>query len=548
MVLLVVLLGGAFLWSWSLKVKVKSQTEQIRQQLFEKVLYEEKLGELAAIVESSNDAIIGKTLDGVILSWNKGADRIYGYSSEEVVGKSIGMLFTESNKGELDGILEKIGSGGWIRNFETQRRRKDGGVIDVSLTISPIYDPNGRITGASTIARDITVRKRAEKEVLEQRDRAQNYLDIAAVIIVVIDKDFKVTLINRKGCEILGYDEEEILGVDWCENFLPERERDRARRIVDGFFQGEVEVAEYNENSVVNRDGDERLIAWRNTALHDESGAIVGVLSSGEDITDRQRVEEEILKLNEELAKKNEELESILYAASHDLRAPLVNIHGFSEELRNCFEQVKGELGRVELPADTSLRLNKIFREDIPEAVGFIVNSTAKMETLLSGLLKVCRLGQSDIQVEELDMNFLVKSVLQTFDYQMKRSGVDIRLSELPGCVGDMVQLSQVFLNLIDNAIKYLAKDREGIIYIYGRVEPDCVVYCVEDNGVGIAKAYFEKIFEIFHRLSPDVCHGDGLGLTIVRRIVERHGGDVWVESEVGKGSKFYFSLPGGMG
>jgi signal transduction histidine kinase len=261
------------------------------------------------------------------------------------------------------------------------------------------------------------------------------------------------------------------------------------------------------------------------------------------DITARMRVEEERERLLNELAEKTKELEQIVYVTSHDLRSPLVNIQGFTRELDESFKQVRQILDSKAVPSAIEKKLAPILDEDIPHALQYILASSSKMNSLLSGLLRLSRLGRVALNIEQLDMNKLMAEVIASFEFQVKESGVTIRVEELPPCYGDETQIDQVFSNLVDNALKFLDPDRPGIIKISGKEEEGWVTYCVEDDGIGIADKDRERIFEIFCRLDPDASAGEGLGLTIVRKILDRHGGRVWVESELGKGSRLLVSL-----
>ena len=254
----------------------------------------------------------------------------------------------------------------------------------------------------------------------------------------------------------------------------------------------------------------------------------------------------EIEQMLEELRYKNKEMEQIVYVASHDLRSPLLNIQGFSKELQSAVEQIRTILDESDMSVETREKFAEPLEEDIPDALRFILTSSSKMDALLSGLLHVSRLGRARLSIKELDMNKLVSDITETFKYQIKEANVKFPINELPSCRGDEVKINQVFSNLLDNALKYRDRKRDCIITLSGKREDGHVVYCLEDNGLGIAEKHMEKIFEIFHRLHPadsDVV-GEGLGLSIVRRIIDRHGGKIWVESEPGKGSKFYVSLP----
>jgi signal transduction histidine kinase len=246
-----------------------------------------------------------------------------------------------------------------------------------------------------------------------------------------------------------------------------------------------------------------------------------------------------------ELSFRNAELQSIVYTVSHDLKSPLVNIKGFSEELEVQVCKLIKHLSLVELPPPMRQEVLPLLEEEIPKSLHFIQASTLKMKGLLDGFLRVSKIRSSPIQKDTLDMNALVKSVLATMQYQIETGGVTVTVDELPPCVGDSGQINQVISNLVDNALKYRDQNRPGAIHISGRRERDCVTYWVKDNGIGIDPRHQDRVFEMFHRLDPNCpVSGDGLGLTIVSRILDRHQGRIRLESEPGKGSTFYISLP----
>ena len=241
---------------------------------------------------------------------------------------------------------------------------------------------------------------------------------------------------------------------------------------------------------------------------------------------------------------KTEELEQIVYVTSHDLRSPLVNIQGFTSETRRSLDEIRSVLEREDLPPAARDALTAIIQREMPEALGHIVASANRMDSLLSGLLRLSRVDGAPLEVEELDMAWLVSGVVPAFALRIREAGALVEVGELPPCRGDRSQVDQVFTNLIGNALQYLDPARNGIIKVSGTRNDGQVTYSVTDNGVGIAPEYHEKVFDLFHRLDPGAGSGEGLGLAIVRRIVKRHGGEVWVESEPGKGSTFFVSLP----
>lgn len=261
-------------------------------------------------------------------------------------------------------------------------------------------------------------------------------------------------------------------------------------------------------------------------------------------ITERKRAESQLAELAQSLAEKNRELETIVYVASHDLRSPLVNIQGFSQELADACAQIQKKLGSPESRTSNQAEIAPLLSEDIPEAIGYILAGVAKIDALLNGFLRFSRLGRAALQPRQLDVSGMLADIARTFEFELKQSGASLKLLPAPSCYGDPTQINQVFSNLIANAIKYAAPDRPAEIEISGRREDGFSVYAICDNGVGIAAEHQDKIFEIFHRLDPSAGEGEGLGLAIAHKILERHGGSIAVESVAGEGSTFYVKIP----
>jgi PAS domain S-box-containing protein len=304
------------------------------------------------------------------------------------------------------------------------------------------------------------------------------------------------------------------------------------------------ESSHVDDMMVERPDGTSSRLEVFGSPVADEQGRIWASLVSFMDITERKRAEEALARLNSQLHAKNKELEQVVYVASHDLRSPLVNIDGYGRELsyavealNRTFETAPASVEALKAAAQAPLR-------DMADALRYIRGSASQMDALLTGLLKLSRFGRTSLTILPLDMDELVARVLSASEFQLRKSGVDLAVAPLPPCLGDAVQVSQIFTNLLSNALKFLDPARPGVIRISGQVKDQSVVYCVEDNGIGIAPAHRENIFEIFHRLEPSKSQGEGLGLSIVRQAVGRLGGDVWVDSTPGVGSRFHVALP----
>jgi signal transduction histidine kinase/AmiR/NasT family two-component response regulator len=402
--------------------------------------------------------------------------------------------------------------------------------------ITKPYDENTLHTTIETALYKHNMEKKLrEKEegIRKERDNLINILDSMEDGIYIVDRDFEITYMNPAFRKRLGN-----YGGLKCFQFFHERNDICPWCSVSKIYEGKTvrrEVAFPHLNKIYdvidapvkNLDGQlEKLSIYR-------------------DITERKLFEKEQERLNNELLSTNKELESMIYVASHDLRSPLVNIQGFSEELANSVTELAKIVNETDLPAAVREKMNQLIVEDIQDSVKYVINSTIRLDMMLTGLLKISRLGQGKIEFKEIDMNLVIKEIMMVLEYSVKEKAATVKQENLPKCYGDPLQINQLFLNLIDNALKYLDPARQGVVRINGKESGEYIEYTVEDNGIGIPHKYQEKVFDIFNRLSPEMAKGEGIGLAIVKKVLERHKGSIRIESKENQGSKFLVKLPG---
>ncbi|MDY6964443.1 MAG: ATP-binding protein [Halobacteriota archaeon] len=380
-------------------------------------------------------------------------------------------------------------------------------------------------------------------------------LDSAPVGMCVIDRDYKVIFWNSCLEDWTGINREDIIGTDLRERF-PHLKDPKYHIRIDSIFEGgppTIFSSQLHKQLFSSKlpNGEPMIQHTIITAVPAQDEDDFNALFAVQDVTElthlvmeSKRAERALAKLNEEITEKNKELETVIHVTSHDLRSPLVNVQGFSKELCYTMEELASILNDVEIPQDVWENLSPIFEEDIPDTLEFIQASVSKMDTLLTGLLRLSRLGRAALNFEDLDMNAMLSDIKKSFEFRVKEAGMSVVTGDLPPCIGDAVQINQVFSNLVDNALKYRDPEKHGIIKITGERKGGEVVYCVEDNGLGIPEKNQKDIFIIFRRLDPKSTEGEGLGLSIVSKILSRNNGGIRVESTEGEGSKFFVSLP----
>lgn len=471
---------------------------------------------LSAIVDSSGDAIISKNLNGIIMSWNKSAERLFGYTAAETIGKPITILIPDDRLGEEPRILNLLRRGERVDHFETIRRRKDGTLLDISLTISPVKDKRGNVIGASKIARDITDRKRAEAALLASEEKFRQLADAMPQIVWTARPDGYADYYNERWYEFTGFSRGKFGDRSW----EPILHSDDLQRCRESWYAA---VRSGQPYKIEYRFWDRHEYRWRwfmgrALPIRDASGTIVKWFGSFTDIDDQKHVEDE-------LRRANQDLEQFAFSASHDLQEPVRSVKIYSELLiRNCADKLD---------------------EESREYLVYLCGGATRMEMLVRDLLSYTQVMKFDKPAESADAGQALTSALASLAGAIAETGARVTADPLPLLWVHGTHLQQLFQNLIGNAIKYRSPDRVPAVHIAATRQNGDWIFAVSDNGIGIDPQYKERIFGLFKRLhTSDEYSGTGIGLAICRRIVDRYHGRIWVESEPGKGSTFRFTLP----
>lgn len=485
------------------------------------------------VLKRANDIILLLDASGTVTDCNEKAIREYGYAREELVGQNASMVIAPESQDRYFQFLEKEPSEeGYL--FEAVHRRKDGSTFPVEIS-SMVIDIEGKkfIHG---IIRDISERIEYQHTIIRERNTAQNYLDITGSIIVVLNSAGNVSLINQKGLALLEYQRDDVIGKNWFDHYIPVNIRGIIKEVFSKLINEEIESPEFFENTVITASGQEKIIFWHNALIRDDAGKVTGTISSGEDITILRKKELELEKLNQELEERvkkrteqletaNKDLESFSYSVSHDLRAPLRSIDGFSLALLEDQTSKLDEKGK-----DYLHRIRK---------------ASQRMALLIDELLRLSRITRQEVVFQQIDLSRMAHEICDEFLDQETKKKITLQIAGGISVKADPGLMRIALSNLFQNAFKFSAQVEHPEV-LFDLVDHNGeTALMIRDNGAGFDMRYAGKLFGVFQRLhTPQEFEGTGIGLTIVQRIVHRHGGTISATGEPGKGASFYIHLP----
>ncbi|MEC9357496.1 MAG: PAS domain S-box protein [Pseudomonadota bacterium] len=471
------------------------------------------------LLETAPDAMIIIERSGAISLVNQQAEHMFGYTRDEMIGQTVEMLVPEPLRGRhvghRDGYFQDPKVRGMGAGLELSGRRKDGTEFPIEISLSPLEPEDGRF--ATAAVRDITDRKRAQEQI-------SNLLETAPDAMVIINQSGVITLVNRQTERLFGYERGAMVG-HRVELLVPERLRDVHVGHRRGYF-GDPKVREMGAGLELwgrRADGSEFPIEISLSPLETPDGHFA--TAAVRDITERKAAQVKLTDYARNLEASNRELEEFAYVASHDLQAPLRNIISFSELLR---EECVGKIG-----------------EEADQYFEFIEEGAVRLQGLIKDILEVSRLNRIKRSFATVDTNECLEGCRAQLRSLLQDTGATIEVGVLPDVKGDALRLSQLFQNLLSNAVKFQRNGVSPVVRFNARRVGDFWEFSVADNGIGIDPEQSLQVFEIFRRLhTAEEYPGSGIGLSICKKIVEAHGGRIWVESELGRGATFKFTLP----
>jgi PAS domain S-box-containing protein len=476
----------------------------------------------SAFFKTSRDPVFITSKDGRWLDFNDAAVELLGYESKDELFKvRIPDLYEKTE--ERQRHTKIIDQEGFTKDYPVNLRRKDGSITNTLITSVARKDENGNIIGYHGTIRDITERKKSEEILKASVEKYRELAELLPETVFETDLEGNITYANKVAFDSFGYTQNDFdKGLNTLQMLIPD-DRDIGKENIQRVLSGEtIGSREYT----AQRKDKTTFPVIINSAPIIHENKPVGLRGVITNITERKQAEEELERLLKELEAKNRELERFTYTVSHDLRSPLVTIQGFTEMVQNDLEQ--NELEKAE------------------NNLEYIAKAATKMEKLLSDTLKLSRIGRIANPPEDVPFGEIVKDALEQTAEQMKSIGVEVSVAEdFPTVHVDRMRIAEVLVNLIVNSINYRGDQPSPKIDIGHRVEGKSkeTVFFVRDNGIGIDPSQHEKVFDLFYQVDTSG-EGTGAGLAIVKRIIEVHGGRIWIESEMSEGCTVCFTLP----
>jgi len=468
-----------------------------------------------SLIEASLDPLVTISAEGKIMDVNQGTERVTGYSRNELIGTDFTSYFTDPEKAGAG--YQQAYRDGSVRDYELVILHKDGILTQVTYNASVYCDESGEIVGLFAAARDISARKKAEEALAKRNRDIEAILNASTDPVFLLSPDWSLIALNEATATRFGHNSSDLLGKSLADILPPESEVNSRTKFHEVLQTGS--AARFDDE----RDG--RFYYTSFYPVLDSDGSVQGVAGFDRDITEAKQAEIERERLITELEAKNAELERFTYSVSHDLRSPLITIRAFlgfvgDSVAKGNTEKLKADLDRIDKAAE-------------------------KMGKLLGEILELSRVGRLFNPPTAVPMEDLVKEALELLSGRIAQHGLEVNIAPgLPVLHVDRPRLLEVFQNLIENSMKFMGDQPHPRIEIGGKKDGDEAVLFVRDNGIGINPSYHEKVFGLFNKLDQKT-EGTGIGLALVKRIVEVHGGRIWVESEgIGQGSAFCFTLP----
>jgi PAS domain S-box-containing protein len=466
------------------------------------------------LFESANDSIfIIDPKTRRLLDVNENAAKRLGYTRNELLQLTIDDIDTPMVASRNDEIICELKEKGNVV-FEHAYRRKDGTEMPVEISSRVIAYGSQKVF--QSIVRDITDRKQVEDAL----KKSSFYLENVSDTLIVIDSERDIIKVNKEFSNLWGYSAEEVLGKSVFMIF-PEEEIAKHMSEMEKAISSK-EPRNF-ETVALTKSGERVPLSIRGSVVFDENKKLGGFIGIFRDITERKQAEEKLEQVVKELVRSNSDLEQFASIASHDLKSPLLSISGFAKLLNKNYKD----------------KLDK----DAHEYIDFILNGIDRMENLVNGLLTYSRIGTSSSKLNPVDVNKIFVQAIANLTVEIEKYGAKVTHDSLPTVIGNDVQLEQLLQNMIGNAIKFRGQELPRV-HISVDQKGENWVFSVKDNGIGIASEDMERIFNMFHSLHRGEYKGTGIGLAICKKIVELHGGNIWVESQPGKGSIFYFTIP----